>query len=48
MKILDRGQIKEAKLCKICQKPFTIRKKWKHTFDEVLYCSERCKRNKKT
>jgi len=38
--------MKEAKLCKVCNKPFTIRKKWKNNFDEVLYCSERCRRGK--
>ncbi|MDA9129207.1 DUF2256 domain-containing protein [Candidatus Gracilibacteria bacterium] len=46
LKILDRGQIKQAKLCLVCEKPFTIRKKWKNNFNEVFYCSERCRRNK--
>ena len=43
MKILDRGQYKEAKLCAVCKKPFTIRKKRKNNFDEVKYCSQRCR-----
>jgi len=47
MKIYERGQMKEAKICKTCKKTFSIRKKWKHNFDEVLYCSERCRTNKK-
>ncbi|MCH2188629.1 DUF2256 domain-containing protein [Candidatus Gracilibacteria bacterium] len=45
-KILERGQYKQAKECQTCGKLFTIRKKWKHNFDEVLYCSERCRRSK--
>ncbi|MDC3098720.1 DUF2256 domain-containing protein [Gammaproteobacteria bacterium] len=35
------------KICKVCKKPFTWRKKWKKDWDNVLYCSERCKRAKK-
>ncbi|MCK6611829.1 MAG: DUF2256 domain-containing protein [Bacteroidia bacterium] len=34
------------KLCKTCGRPFTWRKKWERCWDEVMYCSERCKRNK--
>ncbi|WP_298857421.1 DUF2256 domain-containing protein [uncultured Sulfitobacter sp.] len=32
------------KICAICEKPFTWRKKWAAVWDEVRYCSERCKR----
>ncbi|MBB1277544.1 MULTISPECIES: DUF2256 domain-containing protein [Pseudoalteromonas] len=34
------------KMCPICSKPFTWRKKWQRDWDNVIYCSERCKRNK--
>ncbi|WP_076917050.1 DUF2256 domain-containing protein [Pseudoalteromonas sp. TB64] len=34
------------KICPICNKPFTWRKKWQRDWDNVIYCSERCKRNK--
>ncbi|MBB1289531.1 DUF2256 domain-containing protein [Pseudoalteromonas sp. SR43-6] len=34
------------KMCPICNKPFTWRKKWQRDWDNVIYCSERCKRNK--
>ncbi|MDB2443834.1 DUF2256 domain-containing protein [Gammaproteobacteria bacterium] len=34
------------KLCKTCAKPFTWRKKWERDWDQVKYCSERCRRNK--
>lgn len=32
------------KLCLVCQRPFTWRKKWERVWDEVKYCSERCRR----
>ncbi|MEZ9189028.1 DUF2256 domain-containing protein [Vibrio sp. 10N.286.52.F8] len=35
-----------AKTCPICQKPFSWRKKWQRCWDDVIYCSERCRRNK--
>ena len=38
--------MKDEKLCKTCRKPFTWRKKWKRDWHNVLYCSERCKKNK--
>ncbi|MBG9992034.1 DUF2256 domain-containing protein [Pseudoalteromonas sp. NZS37] len=34
------------KICPICNKPFTWRKKWQRDWDNVIFCSERCKRNK--
>jgi hypothetical protein len=35
-----------SKICIICNKPFSWRKKWKNVWDEVKYCSEKCRRNK--
>ena len=35
------------KICIQCQRPFTWRKKWERCWDEVKYCSERCKREAK-
>jgi hypothetical protein len=35
------------KICIVCEKPFTWRKKWEKVWDEVKFCSERCRRNKK-
>ncbi|MEO0549871.1 MAG: DUF2256 domain-containing protein [Pseudomonadota bacterium] len=32
-----------AKTCPTCNRPFTWRKKWKHCWDEVKYCSARCR-----
>ncbi|MCP9842042.1 DUF2256 domain-containing protein [Synechococcus sp. J7-Johnson] len=35
-----------TKNCKACGRPFQWRKKWKGIWDNVLYCSERCRKNK--
>ncbi|QDH25341.1 DUF2256 domain-containing protein [Neokomagataea tanensis] len=46
---LDRKPTKSnlpQKECPVCQKPFSWRKKWAKNWDSVLYCSERCKRQK--
>ena len=31
------------KMCLVCQRPFTWRKKWERVWDEVKYCSDRCR-----
>ncbi|MBK8643520.1 MAG: DUF2256 domain-containing protein [Saprospiraceae bacterium] len=36
------------KICLVCKLPFTWRKKWARHWEEVRYCSEKCKRNKNT
>jgi hypothetical protein len=35
-----------TKICLTCHLPFNWRKKWERSWDEVKYCSERCRRNK--
>ncbi|MDC0461462.1 DUF2256 domain-containing protein [Alphaproteobacteria bacterium] len=35
------------KLCAVCKKPFTWRKKWLKEWENVIYCSQRCRRHKK-
>ncbi|MDR9403240.1 MAG: DUF2256 domain-containing protein [Halothece sp. Uz-M2-17] len=35
-----------TKTCVVCGRPFTWRKKWADCWDEVKYCSQRCRRNK--
>ncbi|MFC3692908.1 DUF2256 domain-containing protein [Chenggangzhangella methanolivorans] len=35
-----------TKTCPVCGRPFAWRKKWERVWDEVLYCSERCRRAK--
>ena len=32
-----------AKLCGVCARPFVWRKKWAKVWDEVRYCSDRCR-----
>ncbi|WP_413165681.1 DUF2256 domain-containing protein [Capilliphycus salinus ALCB114379] len=35
-----------TKICPVCGRPFTWRKKWADCWDEVKYCSDRCRRRK--
>ncbi|ETX29242.1 DUF2256 domain-containing protein [Roseivivax isoporae] len=35
-----------TKTCPVCGRPFTWRRKWARVWDEVIYCSERCRRSK--
>ncbi|QBF31283.1 DUF2256 domain-containing protein [Thalassococcus sp. S3] len=37
-----------SKICQTCGRPFTWRKKWAQVWEEVLYCSERCRRMRNT
>jgi hypothetical protein len=32
------------KICPVCQRPFIWRRKWVRDWDQVRYCSERCRR----
>lgn len=34
------------KICRSCQRPFAWRKKWERDWENVNYCSERCKKDK--
>ncbi|MEL7111040.1 MAG: DUF2256 domain-containing protein [Pseudomonadota bacterium] len=36
-----------SKVCPVCARPFVWRKKWERNWDAIVYCSERCRRNKK-
>jgi hypothetical protein len=36
------------KICPACNRPFAWRKKWASVWDEVKYCSERCRRTTKS
>jgi hypothetical protein len=35
------------KVCVTCDRPFAWRKKWEKVWDEVKYCSDRCKNDRK-
>lgn len=36
-----------SKMCLTCARPFVWRKKWEKVWDEVKYCSNRCRNNRK-
>ncbi|MVN21706.1 DUF2256 domain-containing protein [Mucilaginibacter sp. HMF7410] len=35
-----------SKTCVVCKRPFEWRKKWGKCWEEVKYCSERCRKAK--
>jgi hypothetical protein len=35
------------KVCLACGRPFAWRRKWARDWDEVRYCSERCRRERR-
>ncbi len=44
---VSRGRRKAdlpSKTCVRCGRPFVWRRKWERVWDEVRYCSERCRR----
>ncbi|MBI1391401.1 MAG: DUF2256 domain-containing protein [Alphaproteobacteria bacterium] len=41
-----RGALPE-KTCLACGRPFSWRRKWARNWDEVKYCSDRCRRGRK-
>ncbi|MFM7035049.1 MAG: DUF2256 domain-containing protein [Planctomycetia bacterium] len=36
-----------AKTCAACGRPFTWRKKWERCWEQVRYCSDRCRKTKR-
>ncbi|MDM3885791.1 DUF2256 domain-containing protein [Pseudomonas sp. BCRC 81390] len=32
-----------SKLCVVCNRPFSWRKRWARCWEQVRYCSERCR-----
>lgn len=44
-RMVRKGDLPQ-KICATCGLPFTWRKKWAREWDNVRYCSERCRRNK--
>ncbi|MBR10070.1 MAG: hypothetical protein CMP48_20570 [Rickettsiales bacterium] len=45
MKQVNKSNL-PTKICLVCNRPFTWGKKWSKVWDEVKYCSEKCKRNR--
>jgi hypothetical protein len=44
-KILKKENL-PIKICVVCNRPFTWRKKWEKIWNEVKYCSDKCRMNK--
>ncbi|WP_370299204.1 DUF2256 domain-containing protein [Roseivirga thermotolerans] len=42
---MKKGQL-PTKICPVCNRPFEWRKKWRNCWQEVVYCSEKCRRNR--
>jgi hypothetical protein len=42
-KMRKKGDL-PTKTCACCGLPFTWRKKWEKVWDEVRYCSDRCRK----
>ena len=34
------------KICLVCKRPFSWRKKWERNWESVKYCSKKCRGNK--
>lgn len=49
---MRRGNERQAKLpvkpCEACGRPIVWRKKWERDWENVKFCSERCKKEKKS
>ncbi|NDD45317.1 MAG: DUF2256 domain-containing protein [Synechococcaceae bacterium WB9_4xC_028] len=43
---VSRPSERPTKICAVCGRPFQWRRKWKDVWDEVRYCSERCRRDR--
>lgn len=37
-----------SKVCAACGRPFSWRKKWQAVWDEVKYCSDRCRHTRRS
>lgn len=33
-----------TKICPTCERPFGWRKKWERDWEQVIYCSKKCKK----
>ena len=44
--IMHRKPHLPEKICPVCLRPFAWRRKWARNWQEVRYCSERCRHQK--
>ncbi|HWU63252.1 MAG TPA: DUF2256 domain-containing protein [Ensifer sp.] len=42
---MKKGNLPQ-KVCVVCSRPFSWRRKWARDWEEVRYCSERCRRER--
>ncbi|WP_334132027.1 DUF2256 domain-containing protein [Silanimonas lenta] len=42
----SRRPPRPEKTCPACQRPFQWRKKWERDWEQVVYCSEACRRGR--
>ena len=47
VRMVRKGELPH-KICAGCGRPFSWRKKWERVWDEVRFCSERCRREART
>jgi hypothetical protein len=43
---MNKKQNLQTKICTVCGRSFTWRKKWEKVWEEVKYCSDKCRINK--
>ncbi|RZA12287.1 MAG: DUF2256 and DUF3253 domain-containing protein [Proteobacteria bacterium] len=41
-----KGSANDTKICKVCGRTITWRKKWEKNWEEIQYCSDACRRSK--
>ncbi|MBP7557733.1 MAG: DUF2256 domain-containing protein [Chitinophagaceae bacterium] len=41
-------QNRQTKTCAVCNRPFQWRKKWEKCWEEIRYCSDRCRQNRQS
>ncbi|WP_420150666.1 DUF2256 domain-containing protein [Spirosoma sp.] len=37
-----------SKTCPVCNRPFSWRKKWERNWDQIVYCSDSCRKATKS
>ncbi|MEJ2585119.1 MAG: DUF2256 domain-containing protein [Robiginitalea sp.] len=40
---MHRKPFLPQKICPVCQRPFSWRRKWEHNWESVVYCSKGCR-----
>ena len=41
-----KKELLPQKICVVCNRPFSWRKKWEKVWEEVKYCGDKCRKNK--